>query len=263
LLGAVSQYAGAGVAVLLFGAFAPGTVAWLRVLGAGVVLGAWRRPWRRRWPCDRLALAAAFGVATAAMNIAFYLAIARLALGTVVAIEFLGPVAVAAAGSRRRRDVAGLALLLGGVGLLSGVHLSGAAAGVAWAFAAGALWAGYIVLGHRVAAAADLRAQDGLAVALACGAAAFAPLYAWRSGSAFTDAGLLGRVVAVALLSSVVPYALDQLAMAHLARHRFAVLLALLPATATVMGVAVLGQVPSGADVAGIALVIGAIWMTS
>jgi len=106
--GAVSQYTGAGIAVLLFGAVAPATVAWLRVLVAGVALGAWRRPWRAHWTRGRLALTAAFGVVIATMNVAFYLAIAQLDLGTVVAIEFAGPVAVAAAGSRRARDVAGL-----------------------------------------------------------------------------------------------------------------------------------------------------------
>jgi len=143
------------------------------------------------------------------------------------------------------------------------VHLAGETAGVAWALLAGTMWAAYIVIGHRVAAAADLRAQDGLAAALAFGALAFAPLYAWRSGHVLADPGLLGRAVAVGLLSSVVPYALEQLAMARLARHRFAMLLALLPATATAMGAVVLGQVPSAADAGGIVLVIGAIWLTS
>jgi inner membrane transporter RhtA len=261
--GAISQYAGASIAVLLFHSVAPGTVAWLRVLVAGAVLCAWRRPWQRAWSRRRLALAASFGAVIAAMNVAFYLAIARIPLGTAVAIEFVGPVAVAALGSRRHRDVAGLALLVAGVGLLSGVHVSGSLAGVAWALTAGALWAAYIVLGHRVAGAAELRAQDGLAAAMAFGALLFAPLFAWRSGVVFTDAGLLARVVAVGVTSSVVPYALEQLAMRRLARHRFAVMLALLPATATLMGAAVLGQVPSRADVTGIALVIGAIFLTA
>jgi len=261
--GAISQYTGASIAVLLFGAVAPATLAWLRVLVAGVALCAWRRPWRRAWTRRRLALAASFGVVITIMNAAFYLAIARLALGTVVAIEFIGPVAVAAAGSRRLRDFAGVGALLAGVGLLSGVHLAGEIVGVAWAILAGVMWAAYIVLGHRVAGAAELRAQDGLAVALAFGAVAFAPVFAWRTGHVFDDPGLAARAIAVGLTSSVVPYALEQLAMARLARHRFAIMLALLPATATVMGAAVLGQVPSAADATGIALVIGAICLTS
>jgi inner membrane transporter RhtA len=263
VLGALSQYTGASIAVLLFGAVAPATLAWLRVLVGGVVLCAWRRPWRGAWTRERLALVASFGVVIVVMNAAFYLAIARLPLGTVVAIEFIGPVAVAAVGSRRLRDVAGLGVLLAGVGLLSGVHLSGDLTGVTGALAAGVMWAGYIVLGHRIAGAAELRAQEGLAAAMAFGAFVFAPVFAWRTGHVFADPGVLGRTIAVALTSSVVPYALEQLAMARLARHRFAVMLALLPVTATVMGAVVLAQIPSAADATGIALVIGAICLTS
>jgi len=263
ILGAISQYAGAGVAVLLFGAVAPATLAWLRVLVAAVALCAWRQPWKGAWTARRLALALAFGVVIGLMNAAFYLAIARLDLGTAVAIEFVGPVSVAALGSRRRRDIAGLAALVGGVGLLSGAHVSGSLAGVGYALAAGALWAAYIVIGHRLALAAELRPQDGLAAGMALGALVLAPLFAWRTGRVFEDAGIAGRTIVVGVASSVVPYALEQLAMRRLARHRFAVMLALLPATATVMGAIVLGQVPSVADAAGIVLVIGAIWLTA
>jgi inner membrane transporter RhtA len=261
--GALSQYAGASVAVLLFGAIGPAPLAWLRVGVAGVVLCAWRRPWQSRWSRSRLALAAAFGIVITAMNAAFYLAIAHLPLGTAVAIEFVGPVGVAAIATRRTRDVAGLAALVAGVGLLSGVHVSGQLAGVAWALGAGALWACYIVLGHRVAGAGELRAQDGLAAALAIGAFAFAPLFAWQTGRVFDAPGLVARAVVVGVLSSVVPYALEQLAMRRLTRHRFAMMLALLPATATVMGAVVLGQVPSFADATGIVLVIGAIALSA
>ena len=263
VLGAVSQYAGASVAVLLFAAIGPAPLAWLRVVVAAVTLCAWRRPWRVRWTRRRLALVAPFGIVIALMNAAFYLAIARLALGTTVAIEFVGPVAVAAIGSRRARDVAGLLALVAGVGLLTGVHIAGSLAGVAWALAAGALWAAYIVLGHRVASAVELRPQDGLAAAMGFGALALAPFFAWRTGRVFDDAGLFGRALVVGIASSVVPYALEQLAMRRLARHRFAIALALLPATAVLMGAAVLGQVPSAADVTGIVLVIGAIWLTA
>jgi inner membrane transporter RhtA len=249
--------------VLLFGDVAPSSLAWLRSVFAAVVLCAWRRPWESSWTRRRLAGAAAFGVTIVLVNVAFYLAIARLALGTAVAIEFVGPVAVAAIGSRRRRDFAGLAILLVGVGLLSGVHLSGNAAGVGWALAAGVGWAGYIVFGHRLALAAELRPQDGLAAGIAIGAIVIAPLFAWRTGRVFSDAGVLARAVLVAVASTVVPYSLEQLAMRRLTRPRFAVMLALLPATATLMGLVVLGQLPSPADATGIALVIGAIWLTA
>jgi inner membrane transporter RhtA len=125
------------------------------------------------------------------------------------------------------------------------------------------LWAGYIVVGHRVAADTELRAQDGLAAAMAIGALALAPFLAWRIGAVTSHADLLGRAIVVGVASSVVPYALEQLAMRRLARGRFAVWLALLPATATVMGVVALGQVPGAADVVGIAFVIAAIWLTA
>ncbi len=263
VLGATSQYVGAGVAVLLFNAVEPSVLAWLRSVFAALVLCAWRRPWNTTWTRRRLATAAAFGVVLVLVNVTFYLAIAHLPLGTAVAIEFVGPVAVAAIGSRRGRDFVGLAILVVGVGLLSGVHLSGSAVGVGWALTAGVGWAAYIVLGHRLASAPDLRPQDGLAVGITIGALVLAPLFAWHTGRVFTSSDVFLRAAFVAIASTVVPYSLEQLAMRRLARHRFAVMLALLPATATVAGAVVLGQLPSGADATGIALVIAAIWLTA
>ena len=251
------------MAVVLFHHVEPASLAWVRALLAAVVLLVLRRPWQTAWTRGRLVGAATFGVTISLVNVAFYLAIAHLALGTAVAIEFVGPVAVAAIGSRRRRDFAGLALLVAGVGLLSGVHLAGNAVGVAWALAAGVGWAGYIVFGHRLARASELRPQDGLAAGLAIGAVMLAPIFAWHAGPAFTHLGLFLRALIVAVASTVVPYTLEQLAMARLSRPRFAMMLALLPATAALMGLVVLGQLPSGADATGIALVIGAITLTA
>ncbi len=261
--GALTQYLGAGVAVLLFHSVAPASLAWLRAVFGAVVLCAWRRPWQSAWTRRQLAVAGAFGITIGLVNVAFYLAIAHLALGTAVAIEFVGPVAVAAFGSRRRRDFAGLALLVAGVGLLTGVHVSGSAAGVAWALAAGVGWAAYIVFGHRLALTAELRAQDGLAAGLLIGAVVLAPAFAWHAGAAFSRASILIRAIFVAVASTALPYSLEQLAMRRLARHRFAMMLALLPATATLMGLVVLGQLPSVADATGIVLVIGAIALTA
>ena len=249
--------------MLLFHSVAPSGLAWLRSLFAAILLCAWRRPWQTRWSRSRILTAACFGVVLCLVNVSFYLAIARLPLGTAVAIEFIGPVAVAAIGSRRRKDFAGLLVLMSGVGLLSGVNVSGSAEGVAWALAAGVGWAGYIVLGHRLARAAELRPQDGLAAGLAVGAIVLAPFFAWRTGPVFTHSNLFLRAALVALASNVVPYSLEQFAMRRLTRPRFAVMLALLPATATLMGLVVLGQLPTGADATGIALVIGAIWLTA
>ncbi len=125
------------------------------------------------------------------------------------------------------------------------------------------LWAGYIVFGHRLALAADLRPQDGLAAGLVIGAACSRRSSRGARGACSPTSACSPARVVVAVASSVVPYSLEQLAMRRLARPRFAVMLALLPATATLMGAVVLGQVPSVADATGIGLVIGAIWLTA
>ena len=242
--------------MLLFAAVPAAGVSWLRALSAAVALVAWRRPWRTRWTARRLALVAAFGTALASMNLAFYLAIDRLPLGTAVAIEFSGPVAVAALGSRTRRDLLALALAVAGVLLLADVHLSGEPLGVAFALTAGTLWAAYIVLGHRVASDPAIRPQDGLAVGMSLGTLVLAPFLISEAVPGLTDPGLLAACIAVGLASSVVPYVLEQVAMRRLPRARFALLLALLPATAAVVGAIVLGQVPGVLEAVGILLVV-------
>jgi inner membrane transporter RhtA len=258
VLGAVSQYLGSALAVLLFTKVPAAGVAWLRVLTAAVALVAWRRPWQSRWNAGRVRLVVAFGLALGVMNLTFYLAIARIPLGTGVAIEFLGPITVAAAGSRTRRDVGALALAVAGVITLADVRLAAAPAGVALALGAGVCWATYIVLGHRVARDPGIRPQDGLAGGMACGALALAPVLAPRAGAAFGSPLLLAACVGIGLASSVVPYALEQVAMRRLPRARFALLLSLLPATAAVVGAVVLGQVPRPLEAVGIALVVAA-----
>ena len=255
---AISQYVGAALAVLLFAKVPAAGVAWLRVLASAGVLVAWRRPWLTPWTAPRLRLVTAFGLVLAAMNVTFYLAIDRLPLGTAVAIEFCGPIAVAALGSRTRRDFGALALATAGVLALADVHLAGSPDGLAFAVVAGVAWAGYIVLGHRIAADPGIRAQDGLALGMAIGALGFAPVLLHSAAPAFASATLLAACLAVGILSSAVPYALEQVAMRRLPRARFALLLALLPATAAVVGAIVLGQVPSVVEAAGIALVVAA-----
>ena len=256
ILGALSQYVGAALAVLLFAVVPAAGVAWLRVVAAAAVLVAWRRPWQTAWTASRLRLTAAFGIALALMNLAFYLAIDRLPLGTAVAIEFAGPIAVAALGSRSRRDILALVLAVAGVLALADVHLTGSPGGFALALAAGAFWAAYIVLGHRVAADPGLRPRDGLALAMFIGAVALAPFLVSSAVPALVDPLLLAACLAVGVASSVVPYGLEQVAMRRLPRARFALLLALLPATATVVGAIVLAQVPGLLESAGIALVV-------
>jgi inner membrane transporter RhtA len=264
VIGAVSMYAGAAMAVGLFGDLAPAAVAVLRMLGAAGVLVAWRRPGAAAWRGARLLRAAAFGLATAGMNIAFYEAIARLPLGTAVAIEFCGPVAVAAVASRRPRDIAAVVLAAAGVALIADVRWSGAPLGVLWALVAAALWAAYIVLGKRVAGAGN--GLDDMAVGFAVAAVVLTPVL--RVGgaagiAALADPVVLLLAVGVGVLSSVVPYVLDQIVLRRLGQARFAVLLALLPATATIVGLVALAQVPSPLEAAGIAAVVVAVALRS
>ena len=258
MAGAVSQYLGAAVGVFLFETTEPATVAWLRAAAAALVLLAWRRPWRRAWTWRSTGAAAAFGLVTVGMNVAFYEAIARIPLGTAVAVEFVGPVAVATLGSRRARDVAAVALVVAGVVLLAGVQTDVDPVGLLFALLAAALWAGYILVGKSVAdAGAGL---DSLAVGMAAAAVLSAPLLVGvqlgTDAAAFGDARTWVFGMGVGVLSSVIPYALDQPVLATIGRARFALLLALLPATATVVGAAVLAQYPAPAELAGIALVM-------
>jgi len=251
--GGVSMYLGAAAAVWLFAEVDPAAVAWLRQLGAAVVLLAWRRPGRAAWRGRVFWLAALFGLVTAGMNVAFYEAIARLPLGTAVALEFVGPVLVAAFGSRTRRDVAALLLVLCGVVLIADVQWSGSTLGVLFALAAAVLWAGYIVLGKRVA---DVGlGVDGLAVGFAAATVLLVPL-ALGTGPVWSSPRLLLLGVGVGVASTVVPYVLDQVVLRRLGQAAFALLLALLPVTATVIGLVVLRQVPSPPEALGILAVV-------
>jgi inner membrane transporter RhtA len=258
VMGALSQYVGAALAVLLFAKVPAAGVAWLRVVASAGVLVAWRRPWHTQWNARRLRLVTAFGLVLAAMNVTFYLAIDRLPLGTAVAIEFCGPIAVAALGSRTRRDAGALGLATIGVLALADVHLAGSPGGLAFAVTAGVAWAGYIVLGHKMAADEGIRPQDGLALGMAIGAVAFAPVLVSRAVPALVSLKLLAACLAVGVLSSAVPYVLEQVAMRRLPRARFALLLALLPATAAIVGAVILGQIPGLVEAGGIALVVAA-----
>ena len=261
VIGAVSMYVGAALAVGLFTVLAPAAVAVLRMLGAAAVLLAWRRPSAAAWRGARLLRAAAFGLATAGMNIAFYEAIARLPLGTAVAVEFCGPVAVAAVASRRPRDIAAVVLAAVGVALIADVRWSGSPSGVLWALAAAALWAAYIVLGKRVAGAGN--GLDDMAVGFAVAAVVLSPLLLLPGGgtglAALVDPVVLLLAVGVGVLSSVVPYVLDQIVLRRVGQARFAVLLALLPATATIVGVIVLAQLPSAGELVGVGLVVAGV----
>lgn len=261
LISAIFHYLGPAFAVLLFAQVAPLGVAWLRIASAAAIFALWRRPWRafagQDWAGRRDLLA--LGVVLAAMNGTFYLAIARLPLGTVGAIEFLGTIGLAAAGVRSRRNALALALALGGVGLLARVRLGGEPLGFALAALNCALFVLYIVLGHRLARDGGAAGIDRLGAAMLIAAAAIAPVGLLDVAPALARPQLLLAGIGVGVCSSVIPYVCDQLAMSRLPRATYALMVSLLPATATVIGVVVLTQIPSAPEVTGVALVIAGV----
>ena len=261
VVSAVFHYLGPAFAVLLFSRVAVLGVAWLRIAGAALVFSLWRRPWRALVAADRggRRLLVAWGAVLAVMNCCFYLAIDRLPLGTVAAIEFLPVIALAALGARTRRNALALVLAVPGVYLLTGVRLEGEALGIAFAFVNAALFALYIVLAHRVSRLEMISGIDGLAASMLVAALAVTPLAGWAALPAFADPVALAAGLGVGISSSVIPYVSDQLAMRRLARSTYALMVSLLPATATVIGIVVLAQVPSLTEVLGVGLVIAGV----
>jgi inner membrane transporter RhtA len=261
VVSAVFHYLGPAFAVLLFARVDVLGVAWLRVASAAAVFAAWRGPWRAFAAQDRdgRRLLLAWGAVLAIMNACFYVAISRLALGTVAAIEFLPVIALAALGARTPRNAAALALAVPGVYLLTNVQLAVEPLGLAFACANALLFALYIVLADRVAKRPQLRGVDGLAASMLVAAVVVTPLGGWQALPAVGDpVGLLAGV-GVGVSSSVIPYISDQLALRRLPRATYALMVSLLPATATVIGVVVLTQIPSVAEAGGVALVVAGV----
>jgi inner membrane transporter RhtA len=253
LISAVFHYLGPSLAVLLFAHVDVLGVAWLRIASAAAVFAVWRRPWRMLGNPVLIVL----GIVLAAMNSLFYLAIARLPLSTVGAIEFLGTVVLAAAGTRTARNAAALALAIIGVFVLTDVRLAGEPLGFALAFANCAGFMLYVILGHRVARSGNN--LDRLGAAMIVASIAATPFAIGQAVPAFTHPVWLLWGIGVGLCSSLIPYVTDQLAMARLPRATFALMLALLPATATLIGLVVLSQVPTPRDLAGVGLVIAGV----
>ncbi len=258
---AVFHYLGPAFAVLLFARVDPLGVAWLRIASAAAVFALWRRPWRRLAGLDRegRSVVLALGATLAVMNVCFYVAIDRLPLGTVAAIEFLPVIVLAALGARTARNAAALGLAVTGVYLLTDVELDGEPLGVAFAFANAALFALYIVLAHRLSRIPGIGRIDGLAAAMLVAAVCVTPIAGWSAAPALVDPIALAAGVGVGIASSVVPYVFDQLAMARLRRATYSLMVSLLPATATVIGVLVLSQVPTWVEIAGVTLVVAAV----
>lgn len=255
---AVFHYLGPAFAVLLFAHVAPLGVAWVRIATAAAVFATWRRPWRyyRGLQAAARRNVLMLGAVLALMNICFYLAIDRLPLGTVGAIEFLGPIGLAALGVRSGRNFGALALAVAGVYVLTTVRLAGQPLGFVFAFVDCALFVLYIILGHRIAADGGTAGIDRLGVAMLAAMVVAFPIGIHDALPAFVSPLLLAAGVGVGVSSSVIPYVCDQLAMARLPRATFALLLSLLPAMASLIGALVLHQLPTPSEVGGIGLVV-------
>jgi inner membrane transporter RhtA len=258
---AIFHYLGPAFAVLLFVRVEPLGVAWFRIASAAVILGLWRRPWHVLSSADRSTRRTVAGLALvfATMNVSFYVAIDRLPLGTVAAIEFLPVIALAAAGARTGRNGLALGMAVAGVFLLAHVELKGDPVGVGFALANAALFAMYIVLAHRLARSPSIGRLDGLAAAMLLAAIVVTVGAGWSAAPAIVDPVAIAAGIGIGVSSSVIPYVFDQLAMARLSRATYSLMVALLPATATVIGILVLRQVPTPIEVVAVALVVAAV----
>jgi inner membrane transporter RhtA len=258
---AIFHYLGPAFAVLLFSSVTVLGVAWFRIATAAIIFALWRRPWRMflriPWPKRRTLLT--LGVVLALMNACFYLAIARLPLGTVGAIEFLGPITLAAFGARTPRNIVALLLAAAGGWLLTDVRFGGQPLGFVFAFANCAFFMLYVVLGHRIAQDGGSAGIDRLGAAMLIALLTITPIGITGALPALIQPVLLLAAIGVGICSSVIPYVCDQLAMARLPQATFALLLSLLPASATVIGVVVLRQIPTVIEIAGILLVAGGV----
>jgi inner membrane transporter RhtA len=258
---AIFHYLGPAFAVLLFARVDVLGVVWLRIASAAAVFAFWKRPWRlfAELGAGERRIVVALGFVLAFMNVCFYLAINRLPLGTVGTIEFLGPIALAALGVRTIRNLAALLLACGGVFLLTSVRVSGEPIGYIFAFANCALFVLYILLGHRIAASGGRRGVERLAMAMLIASVVVTPIGLKSAFGALLDPMLLLAGAGVGICSSVIPYICDQFAMARLSKATFALMLSLLPATACLVGIVVLRQIPSVAELTGVGAVVAAV----
>jgi inner membrane transporter RhtA len=259
LLGSIgSVQFGAAFAAKLFDRAGPGGVVFLRLGLSAVILLAIARPSLRGRSRTDLLAALAFGVVLGGMNWSFYEALDRLPLGVAVTIEFVGPLSVAVAGSRRLLDLLWVALAGGGVVLLAlrGSHHGVTALGVGLVLIAATCWASYILLSKRVGAA--FPQLDGLAIALGVGMLLTLPAGVIEGGSALGHPAVLGGGLVVALLSSLIPYSLEITALRRMRPGAFGLLMSVEPAVAALAGVLVLGESMSVVLVLAIAMVITA-----
>ena len=256
VVSALFHYLGPSFAVLLFAHVGVLGVAWLRIASAAAVFAIWRRPWRSvvRGDSRSRMLVVALKTTLALMNSVFYLAIDRMPLATVAAIEFVPTIAIALIGVRSVRNIVALVVAVAGVFLLIGFQWSGDKLGVLLAIANAALFAVYIVIGHAISRAGGASGIDRLGAAMLVALVVAMPIGAADVLPVLSKPTLILAGIGVGLSSSVIPYVCDQLAMARLPRATFALMLTLLPATAAVVGMVVLAQVPTQAEIAGILL---------
>ncbi|MFJ4204748.1 EamA family transporter [Streptomyces sviceus] len=257
LAGGVSVQFGAALAVTLMPRAGALGVVTLRLLVAAVVLLVVCRPRLRGHSRTDWGTVVVFGLTLAAMNGLFYQAVDRISLGAAVTLEFLGPLALSVLASRRAVNTVWAALALAGVFLLGGGDFGDLdPAGVLFALGAGAMWASYIVFSARTGR--RFPQADGLALAMAIGALAFLPLGIAESGTRLLDPVTVGLGAAVALMSSVLPYTLELLALRNLPASTFAILMSLEPAMAALAGFLILDQALSPLQALAVALVITA-----
>jgi inner membrane transporter RhtA len=252
---------GPAFAVLLFARVEVLGVAWMRIVSAALVFALWRRPWRTARALDSRGrrLLWQWGATLAVMNVCFYNAIDRLPLGTVAAIEFLPVVGLAALGARTIRNAVALLAAVAGVYMLTDVQLEGQPLGVAFAFANAICFALYIVIAHQAARLSQMNGIDGLAASMLIAAVVVTPIGGWQVVPVLLDPVAVLAGIGVGVASSVIPYVSDQLAMRRLKRATYALMISLLPATATVIGAIVLTQIPTLVEVLGVALVVSGI----
>ena len=258
---AVFHYLGPSFAVLLFPAVGVLGVAWFRIATAAAAFAIFTNPWRTIARADgrtRLMLIG-LGLCLAAMNTSFYLALDRLPMSLVAAMEFVGTIAIALIGARSWRNALALGLVVVGVFVLIDVTWATDPIGLAWAAFNAVLFAAYIVIGHKAAQGGASGGVERLGAAMLIAFAVIMPIGLFEAIRAFNSPRLVLAGIGVGICSSVIPYVCDQLSMSRLPRASFALLLALLPVTATVIAAAVLAQIPSVRDLAGIGLVVAGI----
>ncbi|MGW6895547.1 EamA family transporter [Streptomyces sp. NBC_01727] len=255
--GGLSVQFGSAVAALLMPRAGALGVVTLRLVVAAVVLLVVCRPKLRGHSRADWGTVVAFGIAMGAMNMLFYQALDRIPLGAAVTLEVLGPLALSVIASRRLINLVWAGLALGGVFLLGGGGFDRLdPLGAAFALGAGAMWATYIVFSARTGR--RFPQADGLALAMVVAAVLSLPLGILESGAKLAVPSTLAMGAAVALMSSVLPYTLELMALRRLPAHTFAVLMSLEPAIAATAGFLILDQALTATDALAIALVIGA-----